>query len=358
MDIGILSQIKEKNIDGINRSTVEMIKALQKIDSENTYYFLGKTDWLKLPLDEINIIPDYRKQIDLNYLLFCNKLDIVHSHFRPFKFNSKIKCAKIITIHDLIPMVNREWSGIYGLLDGPIRKTAEEADVIITDSESTKRDIINYYNIPESKIEVVYLGIYEKEIIDESNIAENIKRLKSVPYILAVSTMRPYKNTLGLVKAFKIYKDMHPQSELKLVLTGKADQSTLVGKEIIEQVKGQKDIIITGYVSENELNWLYREAFAFAMVSLYEGFGLPVLEALSFGKAVICSDTSSLPELGGEAVEYCDPYDIESIVDAIEIVADNDVRRRQLEEKAIAQAAKFSYEKAAKQTLNIYNRFR
>lgn len=102
---------------------------------------------------------------------------------------------------------------------------------------------------------------------------------------------------------------------------------------------------------------MYQNAAAFAYVSFYEGFGLPILEAMAAGKAVICSDTTSMPEVGGDAVEYCNPYDYESIAAAMENVIFNTQRRKYLEERAVIQAKKFSYEKAARQVFEIYKEF-
>ena len=119
----------------------------------------------------------------------------------------------------------------------------------------------------------------------------------------------------------------------------------------------RNDIILTGYVSNEVLSCLYRDAIAFAYISFYEGFGLPILEAMSFGKAVICSDQSSMPEVGGDAVEYCNPYDIESIMNAMESIIDNDNYRKCLEGRAVVQANKFSYKRTAEEILRIYDQF-
>lgn len=358
MKIGILAQKKEKYLDGINRTTIGILNHLLKVDKKNKYTFVGNTDWLHVPMNYFNIIPDSRRIMDLNYAAKFGKYDIIHSHYRPFEFNKKILCKKILTIHDLLVIACKESKfGPYQYFDTQLRVCASNMDMIITVSEHTKKDVINYFGINENKIKVIYNGLYEKQVIDEESIHKNILKLNQTPYILAVSTMREYKNIDGLVKAFCIFKERHQKSDLKLILTGKNDQSTVVGANIKDCLEKQKDIIFTGFVTDNELNWLYKNCLASAFVSFYEGFGLPVLESLSFGKTVICSDKTSLPEVGGEAVEYCNPYDLESIAYAIENVVLNDLRRKELEEKTWEQAAKFSYEKAAKETMEVYNMF-
>ena len=110
-------------------------------------------------------------------------------------------------------------------------------------------------------------------------------------------------------------------------------------------------------MSDGELMWLYHKAMAFAFTSFYEGFGLPVLEALAEGCPVISSNTSSMPEVGGDAVEYCDPYDIDSIELAMENVIFNEERQRELREKSFIQASKFSYKNSAKELLRVYQSF-
>lgn len=174
---------------------------------------------------------------------------------------------------------------------------------------------------------------------------------------MTVSTLRAYKNMLGLVKAFCLFKELNANTDINLIIVGKNNKSNDVIKEIMNFCGERRDIIFTGYVTDDELVYLYKNSIATGFVSFYEGFGLPVLESLSYGKTVICSDQTSIPEVGGDAVEYCNPYDIESIENAIEKVVLNDNYRQELEKRALIQAAKFSYSKAAEETLKIYNLF-
>lgn len=352
MNIGILAQKKEKQIDGINRVTLETLKEIRKIDKSNHFSFIGNTDWLNMDMDYFDIIPDTRNMMDLDYVAKFGKFDIIHSYYRPFIFSNNIDCAKILTIYDMIVLKNK--LSIFNYFDVPVRKCAENVDAIITISESSKRDIIECYNIPPDKIKVIYIGAYNKGTIDYDSISDNIKKITQKRYIVAVSTMREYKNIDGLVDAFLAYKDIHKKDEIKLVLVGKNDMSTDIGKFIAEAQDKCKDIILTGYVTDNELSFLYKNCLASAFVSLYEGFGLPVLESMSFGKTVICSNRSSLPEVGGNAVEYCNPESKDSIVGALENIVLNEKHRQQLEEVSLIQASKFSYEKTAKETIELY----
>lgn len=354
LNIGILAQKKEKNIDGINRVTTALMSELIKLDQDNEYSFIGKTDWLDVNIPYFNIVPDTRGIMDLNYAAAIGQYDIIHSHYRPFQVSKSINCATVLTIHDLLILKNK-YDGPYNYFDKCVRECAKNVDLITADSQSTKNDIVELYGIDESKIKVIYNG-FSVSNIDESKISYNIKQLKGENYIVAVSTMRAYKNIDGLVRAFNVFKSRYPHNKLKLVLTGKNDKTTNVGNNIKEILEKRDDIIFTGYVSDSDLSWLYKNAICSSMVSFYEGFGLPVLESLSFGKTVICSNTSSLPEVGGDAVEYCNPYDIESMADAIERVVMNDLYRICLEKKAREQVAKFSYEKMAKEMVSLYKK--
>lgn len=358
MNIGILSQNKEKNITGINRVTQGTVEELLKLDHENKYYFLGKTEWLKLEMDYIPMIVDGGKQFSLDFTLMAHPLDIVHSHYRPFSVNEKISCARILTIHDLIPLIYKDWyQSQYDYFNESIRRCAKQVDTIITVSEYTKQDVMKYYNIPEDKIKVVYNGLYPASLFSPDIEGQAVPILQTQRFLLSVSGVGPHKNQVGLAEAFINYKKHHKDDELKLVLTGPVRRYQVI-RDIMEKYPLEsKDIIMTGFVSDEELLWLYQNSLAFIYVSFYEGFGLPILEALSVGKAVISSDASSMPEVGGDAAVYCDPHSIESIADAIEKVVNNTELRHKMELLASEQAAKFSYAKAAKETLEIYKSY-
>ena len=126
----------------------------------------------------------------------------------------------------------------------------------------------------------------------------------------------------------------------------------------VEEGPYRKDIILTGYVSDEELSALYQSALCFAYISYYEGFGLPILEAMACGKAVLSSDKSSMPEVGGDAVCYCDPYDMESIVEGLDKLVEDEQYRKRLEGKAKVRAERFSYKKAAEEIYDLYKELR
>ena len=359
MNIGILSQLKERNLTGINKATVGIMRELQKIDQKNNYYFLGKSEWLKLDMETIPMYQSSDKGIVLNYPVISHKLNLVHSYYKAFELHDNIPCGKIITINDLIPYIHPEWTStkLCQYFDNEIRRCAEQADIVIAISEYTKSDIINYFHLPEDKIKVVYCGLNNPDKYRAPLSGKKIERFEGMEFILSVSAIHYNKNQEGLIRGFFAFKERNPDCDIKLVLAGPTRNAESIPLELRSHPRFEKDIIFTGYVSDDELIGLYANALAFAYVSLYEGFGIPILEAMAAGKAVICSDTTSMPEVGGDAVEYCNPYDYESIAISMEDVVFNLERRKQLEERAIIQAKKFSYEKAAKQILEIYNKF-
>lgn len=358
MRIGIISKPGERNMTGINKVVQGSCQELLKIKACNELFYIGNTWDMPVKLPEINCIVNSDEINELDYLLSVYPLNVVHSFFPPFDFANK-RCGKVITVHDLRPIIHPEWttSGFKSCLDGPIRETAKKADIVVTVSEYSKKDIIEYYGISEDKIKVVYNGLYpEDKFSGEGKKIQNDNIIKD-NYILSVCTIDLNKNQNGLIESFSVFKEKHKDCDIKLVLVGPIRDNGAINEVIVKHPEAAKDIIFTGYVSEDELVWLYRNAYLFMYPSYFEGFGLPILEAMSVGNAVICSNTTSMPEVGGDAVQYCNPYDLESMVNSIENVVFKETYRNELKKKSVDQASKFSYEKAAKELMEIYKQF-
>jgi glycosyltransferase involved in cell wall biosynthesis len=242
------------------------------------------------------------------------------------------------------------------LLAGSLRR----ADLVIAVSENTKKDIMDRYSVPGSKIRVVRAGIGEmfRKLSEE----ERRGKIESVTgkygikkkFILAAARITPRKNFVRLVRAFKILKD-----------DGKIDgQLVIVGgegwlyKDVFKEVSSQgleEDVIFCGYIPQKDLIYLYNAASVFVYPSLYEGFGMPILEAMSCACPVVASNTSSIPEVCGNAAILVDPVDIEEIADAINRIF-NDTRgiRQEMIDKGLDHVKHFSWGKTAKDTLRIY----
>ncbi len=358
MNIALAYPAKVKNHTGVRnliKGTIQETINLNK----NHSFFLLEDNYLGVRLQEepvVKVNGSYAECLRYDLQCYYNKISILHSYWNTFEYMT-IPCIKIFTIYDLIPLIHPEWHSMRDYFDGPVRECAHKADRIIAISQNTKKDIIDYYEINEDKISVIYPGL-QSELL---SVSENIELLSTWQlqegYFLSVSTLEPRKNLRGLIQAFTIYKSRHETSRIKLVIAGEMGWDIELENEIRDLKKYRKDIIFAGFVSAEQLYTLYKYALAIAYVSYYEGFGLPVLEALNMGKAVITSNTTSMPEVGGDSVYYCNPYEIEDISYALEQVASSEKLRKDLEKNAKKQAAKFSYTKAAKETIRVYEEF-
>ena len=215
-------------------------------------------------------------------------------------------------------------------------------------SESTKKEAMRYWGQGAAEITVIYLSSFIPPKTSRAHFGSK--------KILTVSDLSPRKNQLRLIKAFELVHRDNPSSGAELMIVGHVRkdvpefESTL--RDIRRRNKGIK-ITLAGYLSDSEILSLYEECDAFVYPSLYEGFGLPVLEAMACGCPVIASNVSSLPEVVGEAGMLVDPYDVEALAQAISAVLEDDELKKLMSRKAIAQAQKFSWEKAGAELLAV-----
>ncbi len=359
MNIGLLYPIKERKETGVRNLIKGTIKETLNMDNDNKYYLLEEpyfeTETYTFPLVRWGGSKEESQKYD--FQCYLKNIDIMHSYWNTFEeMNSK--CLKVFTIYDLIPLIHPEWHTLHDYFDGPVRKSVEQADFIISISEYTKKDIVEHYGISAEKIKVIYPGLQQTLNFNNDYIGVLEKYKLEEGYLLAVGTLEPRKNLRGLINSFILYKKMRPKSKIKLVITGMLGWDQNFENEIESIGEYRNEIVLTGFVDDKTLSDLYKRAIAIAYVSLYEGFGLPILEAMSAGKTVITSEVTSMPEVGGDAVLYCNPYNNESIADAIMKIIENQELRRQLEKKSLEQAKKFSYEKAAKETIEIYSKLK
>jgi glycosyltransferase involved in cell wall biosynthesis len=296
-------------------------------------------------------------------------VDLIHfPYFDPFSqatpFNLSV--PTITTIHDLTPIKFSKHfpAGIKGNLRWRMNKyQAKKLSAIITDSHSSKKDIIKYLSYPEDKIHVVYLAAGEefspkdvtsvraRELTEKYNLPEK--------FALYVGDVTWNKNLPRLMRACI-------SQDIPLVMAGKAlasndyDKDHPWNKDLLtsqQLITSANNIVKLGFVEDLDLVDLYRMATVFVMPSLYEGFGLPIIEAMQSGTPVVTSREGSLPEVGGEAVYYVDATDEQSITDGISNVLNSTELQDELSQKGINQAKKFSWQKTAQQTIDIYKLF-
>lgn len=280
------------------------------------------------------------------------RCDIFHclSSYLPM---SGVRIPSIVTVHDLKYVRYPEF------LSNPLKawylkrvliNTMRRSTCLIAVSASTKRDLIDL-GADADRIIV----IYEASAIDEATGEASVQpvTVPPGPYFLYVGEHRPHKNLGRLLSAYRQLRDSSPADLPRLVLAG---QGTHDLQEDIDRLRLRGATITLGPVSDVELVQLYRHALAFVFPTLYEGFGLPVLEAMSLGVPVITSRFTSTEEIAGDAAELVDPSSVSEIYDALKTIANNGARRKELVQAGLTRAAQFSWIRAADQTLSIYQR--
>jgi glycosyltransferase involved in cell wall biosynthesis len=272
--------------------------------------------------------------------------------------NFKLKEIKTITtIHDVIVLIKPELFSLkHRIIVGHLTRSAiENSDHIITVSNSTRREILELFpKINSEKITVTHeASDIKSPTLEEMNYV--FKQFPKLPenYLLSLCTFEPRKNLKRLVKAYRNLRSSNKISDIGLVLVGgKGWLDSGIDKS--EEELHDEGIIVLGFVEDKWLPAIYSNALAFIYPSLHEGFGLPPLEAMSSGAPVLMSNTSSLPEVGGEAAIYFDPLSIESIEVAIEEIVFDTELRKQMSINSLEQSKKFSWEKTAEMTEQVY----
>lgn len=344
---------------GSSEVCYELLVELAKIDKKNDYV-------IYLPDEPTSDMPQQREgwryKITPNskfWTVFAlgpatrsDRLDVFFSptHYGPLTTG----CPQVITVLDVsykrFPELFKKRDLLQLNLWGGY--SVRHASKIITISNSSKDDIIKEYGVPEAKVEVVYPGIkQEARIMNQESRKTNIEEKYGIknPYILFVGTLQPRKNIVRLVEAFSRLKE----ENLKLVVIGRRGWKF---EEILEAPKKfgvEGSVCFLENVGDEDLPEFYKNAELFVLPSLYEGFGLPILEAMKCGCPVATSNVSSLPEAGGDAAIYFDPENVEEIASTIEKVLSNKKLRDDMIRKGHEQVRKFSWEKSAREVLEV-----
>lgn len=301
--------------------------------------------------------PLIRIPLSIPNLVHRYKIDLLHvTYVAPPALN----CRTVVSIHDI---TYEHFPTHFSLRDRLVLsmlvpRSARQAAMVITLSECTRRDLIERYRLPPTRVVVIPLaaGAEFRPILDKRQL-ETIKRRYATGerFILAVGNLQPRKNLGRLVEAYAFLRtqlDAMPT----LVIVGKAQWRASELSRKVAALGLQQEVVFTGYVPDEDLALLYSAADAFVYPSLYEGFGLPPLEAMACGTPVVCSKTSSLPEVVGDAAITVDPTNVDELTQAIRQVLVNDDLRAWLREAGLRRAAMFSWQETARRTLQVYRR--
>lgn len=279
---------------------------------------------------------------------------LVHETYYSAKPSVRSECRTVLTVYDMIhekfPDNFHRWDRTRQLKALAVSR----ADHIICISENTRRDLISLLNVPAEKISVVYLGVDNpKGKFLQTEEENSISSFRNRPYLLYIGQRGGYKNFLGLMKAYAASPNLTKEFDVICFGGGAFSKHEL---KFLNSLKiNDKVYQING--KDNTLSHLFNQATLFIYPSLYEGFGLPLLEAMTHGCAVACSNTSSIPEVVGNAGAYFNPYDIESIRSTLEEATASENMRHKLTKNGFAQQEEFTWERCAKETFSVYQNF-
>lgn len=300
----------------------------------------------------------YKANIHFPFEYLIGKVDLYHATdfvLPPLKPSAK----SIVTVHDLTFIRSPETATpqLKAYLNKVVPYSVRRADRILADSTATKNDLIDIYQLPEEKITVLLSGVNEQfvRVHDVSMVqAVRIKyKIGTRPYILAVGTVQPRKNYVRLVKALKQIHSLG-YSDVCLVIAGGRGWLNQELLETLEVERMTNHVILTGFVVDEDLPALYSGAVCSAFISLYEGFGLPVLESMACETPVVASNISSIPEVAGTAAPLVNPYNIDEIVHVLAKMIDDTKFRNELTQKGLQQVKKFSWQDSAYQLTRLY----
>ncbi len=355
---------------GVGRYTSNLRKSILNMNGRYNYYFYTpgltgntiradiKGTHLEKPtvIKQNNTLRIIWEQIILPIYSRKDRLELFHYTDHAMSLFQMTR-PTIITVHDIayvrFPNLLNKSRQFYK--KNILKISIEKADIIVADSFSTKRDIIKYYRIKEEKIKVVHLGV-ESRFRPISNVEEyRLRNNLPSKMILNVGTLEPRKNVVTLIRAFKRLREKGFE-DCKLVIAG---EKGWLYKQIFKEVDHsdlQQEIMFLGVVRDEDLPMLYNCADIFVYPSLYEGFGLPPLEAMACGIPVITSNTSSLPEVIGDAGIMVNPTDVDSLCEVMSNVLTKKELWQHMSSKGLQRSKLFTWEKAAKGILEIYDK--
>jgi len=352
---------------GIGTYIRNLLRELGRLDHTNEYVLLSRQADLTVAeqlgpnfRSVLEPSPNYsiREQFHVPWLLHRLKPDVYHAPH--YVLPPAVRCRKVVTIHDCIHLMFPQYlpnRAAYAYAKASMWNAAKRSDRILTVSEASKRDILHFFNVPPEKVDVVYNAIDERfwNAPAEEDIARVRERYQlDHGFVLYVGNIKPHKNLVRLIEAFAELRKKSGFDDMKLLIIGDEISKLPALRRAVHSHKLHKHVRFLGYLSDDTLAALYRLAAVFVFPSLYEGFGLPPLEAMASGTPVVTSNVSSLPEVAGDAAVLVDPYDPHAIMDGIRRVLTDSSLAAELRRKGPLRAREFSWERSVQRTRRLY----
>lgn len=363
MRIGINGRFLAAKRTGVQRAAYNLIRSLVQIDHNNSYFLFTSEDQISNPdwnYPHVTVVPSKIKegenirnhiweQITLPRLASKYQVDLLHSpaNLAPLFYKGR----SVIHIHDLCFVVNPEWFSFSfrTLYNFVIPRLARRAAKVITNSNNSRNDLLQYCNLSADRVSQIYWAVDEL-FLEPSPVS--IEPILDEPYILYVGSLEPRKNIGALLEAYEILRTKHRHLTPKLVLIG--GESPLFAEVRLKIKKHKEDILFKGFVKDDQLRQFYHGASLFVYPSLYEGFGLPPLEAMASGAPVVTTMTSSIPEVVGNAALMVSPHNAGQIADAMAQVLEQPKLAAELVRAGKERVQKFNWYRVARNTLAIY----
>jgi len=352
---------------GIGTYIRNLLRHLSRLDTQTDYVILSRVDdcgAVEELGENFRAVPEIARQYSIAEQLRVpmdlrrEGIDLFHAPH--YVLPALTPCKSVVTIHDCIHLRFPQY--LPSRLGYAYARTAlwiatHRSNRVLTVSEASKRDILRYFHIPEGKIDVIYNAIDER--FGETPTPEEIELVReryqlNAPYVLYAGNIKPHKNLERLIEAFHILRQDGDLGHVKLLIIGDEISKYARLRRAVHRYKLHKHVRFFGFVPDKTLAVLYRLARVFVFPSLYEGFGLPPLEAMASGTPVITSNVSSLPEVVGDAALLIDPLDPVAIAGAMRLVLMDSVLRENLRQKGLRRVREFSWERSVRRVREIY----
>lgn len=367
MRIGIDARLYAYRTGGISFYTRHLLAAMATLAPDETFVTLQHHSQRQPLIAAANVrraamfTPPHNRFEPLALPVEMARLRLAMAHFPDFIAPRLRPCPAVITIHDLTFLHYPE------ILDdaarhfyGQVHASVRHADAVIAVSAATRDDICQMLDVPAERIDLVYEaaapGFVPLEMQAGARRRINGHELRAGDFALFVSTLEPRKNIPTLLRALRLCLDRSPATAYRLVLAGARGWRDEPIFTAVDELKLGAHVLFLGKVAQEDLHWLYNACRLYVNPSLYEGFGLPLLEALACGAPVVASHTGSLVEVAGEAAILLPPLEIEAWAETLARLWQDKPLRAEMAQRGPVQAARFSWERAAHETLAIYRR--